>query len=420
MSKYFQTFYCKVSYKRLFTEAIAVVLFFSALGGCSKPRLRKTDLESYLEKQCQQKYGLDVITKKNDSQLGILCKCENVFEDKQKKIIINRAILCTSNAFVKYRSEILFLHLFIRDENSGVQNRYIWNRKDLEKNKLGIISPKEFRNRALFSAENNLDLLGRKRIEQFFQILPSHTLKDLLKINPQITLKIFSRDFFHHLLETSMKENTRYEVLSVKEKAVSDSRMLFFYRIRHSFDKKNSFDKSSFKYKSGSTINFIFGIESAGYLDIRISEIYTFNNDESFNTADVPEEIKQFGDPEAWKDKDFYLAGTELAGFIARLIAQRLQITLNLQAEEDKNAPAIEHIEGDFIDSQGEKTFQLVFQTKDSSPRIEYDKISDLTIKLSREVCEIYNFTDFDKAELMFPSQGVFKTFEKKELGIIL
>ncbi|MBN1521893.1 MAG: hypothetical protein JW928_05105, partial [Candidatus Aureabacteria bacterium] len=401
-----------------FFSAVFLTLFLIFFGLSSIRCIGKTDkkenIESSLKEICMRRFGFSPLTKANRKNLGTLVIVENIFDEKTRDRAMKRMLLCAGEALARIPTEQEFFHVILRDNISGVENLYTFSIKDIQKNFIGAISPAEFRNRTLMMPDNNLSLLGKKRIEQFFGLLPGCSLEEILKASPQITMKIFSKRFLHHLLETSMKENANYDMLLVKMKAVSNEQMLFYVKARHTFDVKSGFQESSFKYSPGDAIHFIFKVENESYLDVRISEIYTFEDRNSFFSSEIPKDIQELDYPETWSSDDFSIEDMTLPGFVSRLVAQRLRAEINSLTEEEGKEPEIKIIEGSFKNGKG---IHLVFQMK-TDQMTSLDEIRARSIMVTKTVCQIYDFRKLQSLEIIFPRQGIFETIGKKELGL--
>ncbi len=388
---------------------------------CAPATREPHNIQEALKQACQKQFQINVRVKTHQESIGVLTYVDNLFEKKEHYQLIHQLALCMRNVLSRRGSDLRFFHITLRDNKSGVENRIIMRMSDIHKSLLGMISPQEFRNRIVFSPDNNLHLLGTKKIELFLDSLPSQDLQDILKVHPRLTLKIFSKEFFHHLLETSMKENSDYDILSLKTKAVSEDRMLFFCRVRHTFQPKENFEKSSFKYPSGSIINFIIGIENSAYLDIRISEIYTFQNKENGEIEKVPDVLNSYPPPASWNEEDFFLACPSLPDFLALLISQSITAEIRSRGEAKENGSNFRRIQGAFKQEKQKQTLHFIFRTNPqaSRPALEdFEEIVQLSLNKIKQICRIYDFQDFTNIELFFPEQGIFRVIKREEAGL--
>ncbi|MCK5706525.1 MAG: hypothetical protein KAI43_02640 [Candidatus Aureabacteria bacterium] len=399
---------------KLFCFFCAGLFFFQI--SCSKKPIEKKDALDNLKDMCFKKYGFIVTVDQKDKHLIFLTFTEHPFNSDEENQRVSEITRVLQYSLSKIEDKIEFCHIITRDTISGLEKKYVYKIDDLKKYSLSLIDKKEFKKRTLYNIDNNIYLLGKKRLEFFFESLPSQTLDDILRINPQISLKIFSKELLDHLLESSMKRYMTYEILEQKTKAVSQNRMLFYCKVKHSFEKKSTFLKSSFTYPNGSIINFIIGINNASYLSVRISNIYTFNNNIS-DSKEIPDSIKGQPHPDLWRQQDFYISSFENHDFFAHLIAQRVTTDLLNTIHRKGKRSEIKSIEGSFKINSDKKSLIFLFRPNGrSSGDITFKNVNEMCIENTKTICKIYDFYDFDTIELMLPERGIFKSIRKEDL----
>jgi hypothetical protein len=399
---------------RRFYLSLAAVLALCLFCGLFLPLGSPQGRNEQIVDACRS-YGFDVVIKNVRSNLGILCRVDSLFDAAELDKRVRQLILCVNNAVFHKDSAAEFCHFIIRDDRSGVENHYVHYIGDLQKRHLDFLTQGEFRDRTLFFPANNLYLLGKKRIEQFFRSLSGPQGENIAEIPPGEARKIFSKDFLAHLLESDKKSDIRYELFQFKARAVSPDRMFFFCKARHKFMPKNVFNPRAFKYTNGSIISFVISVENVSYLDVRISKVFSY--DASCYTEEIPQEIKNFGNPEKWKEEDFYLEAFNLPDFIAGLTANKVSAGVSsLPALQNKKAE-VRGVEGHFK-SGPSKVFEFRFTANLPPCEIPFDATLTDFLNTFRAVCRDYRFDDFERVEVTFPEKAIFKSFQKKELAL--
>ncbi|MBN2145491.1 MAG: hypothetical protein JW774_12815 [Candidatus Aureabacteria bacterium] len=388
----------------LFPLAGILCLFLLGLfsSGCSCSRKYSypdKNLEKNLHDLLMKESGIDTLVKRNGDTLGICFTVPKLYGSGRKTmpIVVDQfqdVMLCVRRVLMSTDSSVQFFQITVRGNDSGLEismTRYV---KDLKIFFLSCISLDDYSKRMVNNTYINLASQGKERIQRFFEdwgtkkpeaLAAAHFTQGIFK-NQDI-----SSGFIASLWETTMKLNVKHEILDLRMRAADDKTYLFFCRVRETFDKKQGFQNFTFRNYSGMTQDFLIEISSVDYFRTLITKLYIKGEE---NTQWEYQKIEQtYGDPEQWRESDFFVINMNFKRFLAEQIAERIQIILGNREKEEKTKtsflPRLSEIRGSFEDG----TIKLLFIYSDFKKDVDTED-KNVAMETTKNVFELYRYRE--------------------------
>jgi len=412
---------------------IALCAAVAAVAGCEKPSYPRERVIKAVKDMCMNEYKVKVKAKVVGGTFGVYIPMGSLltsslnFKEDALEILqdvstsVRRVCLSTDANFD-------FFTVIGADRSTNIEFVMTHNNLDLRQVMLGNISRGDYIQRMVLRIRYDLQALGERRVRNFFNDLASARIEKIISGNfyPGVTLKDISSTFFLSLLELSMKDKIDYKILECKSLPISADDVLFFCKVRETYEPKPGYSAGTFTTPSGFEHQYLFVVTGKDLL-VGIKKVFPLNSIDRADKTVVrfPKEYAQYQDVSAWDDDNFYIEDVKLAWFIAAQIAQRIKNKINENAEM-KGKLSLETVDGDCIalgeKGQSAKDYELILKVKDKGAlKLDVTKVLpkrfiDISLRVFKDVCRDYKFHDFKKITIFDAENRPLFSIEKAML----
>ena len=419
--------------------SLAVIALTCCLSGCGKPTFPKDKLIAKIKKVVKDEYGYNIRARIVGKTFGLYFPVTQIlehdnslkdnFEKKSQHIFTSAIRACLSTD-----ADIDFFVIKFSGKLKGIQITSIRSVDDTKRVLLGNISRNDYQSRSVLNYAYDLDFRAQTLMRDLFKSISEN--KSALTSFFLPGDKFDNSFWFKHLMESELKQNIHYEIISLKTKQISKNTVLIYTKVKEEFSPKPGYENYDFTFPSGHIHKFLFEMILIRGIFPQIIENYSFKDkiDGKIVTPELPEVFTEHMDIEKWDDY-FYLEDVNQPEFIIGQVSTKLNRKLSEAANPEaarlpddieflSEAHPIALIDGSFInegDSKTkEKTFQLLFHFNETAPKEAVsDELLEMTIKFFKRILKKYNYKDYNELVLLSSKGTVLRKFSRQEIDEI-
>jgi|GEM_PF-2346511 len=403
--------------------------------GCDKPSYPKERLISDVKDMVRKDYGYEIKAAITGKTLGLFLPVPQIFN---YDLTVNDSFsqktqdvfLCAARVALSTDADLEFFSTVYTDQVKGIDISMIRSVLDTKKLLLGAISRNDYYERTVFQYKYNLDILAEKTIRKLIQDIPQKRSAVTTYFMPDSSFN--ESFFFGHLMESELKDQIYYSVLSLKTKRIGHDEVLVYLKTRENYKPKHGYEFYKFAFPSGAVHEFMFELKIIkGILPIIVKN-YAYNEsvDGQIIQKPMPYPFSEHADISAW-DSYFYLEEIKLQDFLIQQLATKINRKINeadnpkAEKREDdmehfSEPPPVAMAEGQYLlENEGASTtsFQLIFRFKDNIAVRELSKdFTNNVLKFFKRIMEKYNYSSYNKLIFLSVEGEVINSFDKNTI----
>lgn len=414
-----------------------VCLFFT---GCNPPSYPKERLTQEVENLVRREYGYKIKARVVGKTLGLYYPATQMFnydfsevdsfETKRQDIFLSAVRVALSTD-----ADLNFFANIYTDEFKGIEISVVRSVMDTKRFLLGDISRNDYSDRAMIEYRYDPQQLASKTIRKFFEDIPKKKSGASAYFLPG---KSYNESFFfRHLMESELKENIAYSIITTKTKRTDKDKVLVYVKIRETYTPKAGYEAYPFSFPSRSVNEFLFEVTVIKGIIPIITNTYAYKD--AVNGKEIvppmPSVFAKDADISTW-DSYFYMEDVKLSDFIIKQVASRINRKLNeaanpnaVRMEDDPDSISepqnVIMVEGEYLPGQAEhennnNVFQLVFKFQQNArSTVVSGELTDLILKYFLRTLRKYDFYDYRRLVFLASDGLELNSFDKKALDAL-